>query len=162
MANYTKYCEICKCDSDHYASEHLPTDRPRNPLASELPTDDLSNPKDRLGDTKPQLHLVPPSAVIHMASAMQYGAEKYGPYNWRDKKVRATVYIAAALRHLNSYLDGEDYAPDSGVHHLAHAAAGIGILLDAKETGCLIDDRPPKGKAAELIGRLTKQKKLDI
>jgi hypothetical protein len=126
----------------------------------------LTNPKDLLGATKPQLHLVPPSALVHMAKGMEYGGygthlngkkirEGYGPYNWRDKKVRATVYVAAALRHLLSYLDGEDEAQDSGVLHLAHAADCCAILIDAQENNCLLDDRPKKGNTAELIAKLT-------
>ena len=84
---------------------------------------DDANPKDRIGTTKPQLHLVPAALSIHVARAMEDGAAKYGAYNWRGKKVRATVYISAMLRHLLDYLDGEDCAEDSGVHHLGHAAA---------------------------------------
>jgi dATP/dGTP diphosphohydrolase/uncharacterized protein DUF4406 len=116
------------------------------------------NPKDLLGVTKPQLDLVPSSLIIHVAKAMENGAAKYGPYNWRDKKVRATIYIAAAQRHLLSLLDGEDFAQDSGVHHAAHAAACMGIILDALECDCLIDDRPTKGNAAAIIERLTVKK----
>jgi hypothetical protein len=109
------------------------------------------NPKDLLGDTKPNLALVPPAASIYMALAMGDGAKKYGPYNWREKEVRAMVYVAAALRHINAYLDGEDHAEDSHKPHLAHALACLGILADATETGNLIDDRPAEGAAAELI-----------
>ena len=43
--------------------------------------------------------------------------------------------------HLNAWAEGEEAAPDSGVHHLGHARACLGILLDAQETGNLIDDR---------------------
>jgi hypothetical protein len=118
-------------------------------------TTDTTNPKDLVGATKPQLHLVPPALVIHAAKAMENGAKKFGPYNWRDKKVRMTVYIAAAMRHLHSLLDGEDLASDSGVHHAGHAAACMGILLDALECNCMIDDRPAKGCAAKLIERFT-------
>ncbi len=115
-------------------------------------SDDL-NPKDRLGAKKPDLSLVPPSSVIHEATAMENGAAKYGPYNWREKKVRARVYVAAAMRHLAEYLDGADYSSDTSppVHHLAHAKACCGIVLDALETGNLVDDRPAKGAASRLL-----------
>lgn len=114
---------------------------------------DDTNPKDRLGSKKPDLSLVPPASLIHEATAMENGATKYGPYNWREKKVRARVYVAAALRHLSEYLDGADYSSDTSppVHHLAHAKACCGILLDAIETGNLVDDRPAKGAASRLL-----------
>lgn len=118
-------------------------------------TDDDTNPKDRIGVTKPQLHLVPRSFVIRVAQAMADGARKYGPFNWRTKRVRATVYVSAAERHLGAWFDGEDNAADSGVHHLAHAGACIGILVDAIETGNLVDDRPTPGAASRLIAELT-------
>jgi len=120
-------------------------------------TTDTTNPKDLIGAAKPQLHLVPPALIIWTAMAMMNGAKKFGPYNWREKKVKMTVYIAAAMRHLSSLLDGEDLASDSGVHHAAHAAACCGIILDAMECNCLIDDRPPKGCAASLIERMTQK-----
>lgn len=121
---------------------------------------DSTNPKDIIGQLKPQLHLVPPALKIQVARAMENGAKKFGAYNWRDKKVRATVYIAAAMRHLEALLDGENNAADSGVHHAAHAAACLGIYLDAEAGGQLIDDRPPKGPASELIHKFTKQKEV--
>jgi len=129
--------------------------------ASEMPEYDLprlydpdaegENPKDRIGETKPPLHLIPPAAEILEAVVMGLGARKYGPFNWRSAKVRATVYVAAAKRHLAQWLDGVDDDSESGVSHLAHARACLGILLDAQATGNVIDDRPPKGPASALI-----------
>lgn len=100
-----------------------------------------SNPKSALGIKKPPLHLVSPISILHECMAMSEGAMKYGPYNYREDAVAATVYIAAALRHLQAYAMGEDYAPDSKFHHLAHAKACCGIILDAEANGSLIDDR---------------------
>lgn len=113
-----------------------------------------TNPKDAIGRKKPPLHLIPPVALIHEAMAMKNGADKYGPYNWRGATVAATVYISAAMRHLADYLDGERVARDSGVHHIAHARASLGILLDAEAQGTLVDDRPTPGKAAEVMEQL--------
>lgn len=89
---------------------------------------------------------------------MELGAAKYGAYNWRSKKVRRMVYLAAALRHLAADLDGEEIDSESGQPHLAHALACMAILLDARSTGNLIDDRPPKGAAAQTIRDTTKVK----
>lgn len=118
--------------------------------------EDNTNPKDRLGAKKVNLHLVPPASKIYQALAMENGAKKYGPYNWRDKKVQLSIYISAIQRHVDAFFDGEELAEDSGVPHLAHAIANLGIIIDALETGCLIDDRPIKGPAARLIKQLTK------
>jgi hypothetical protein len=116
---------------------------------------DSTNPKDTVGETKPPLWLVPAALMLRVSKVMQLGAKKYGAYNWRSKKVRATVYIAAAQRHLLQALDGEDTDAESGQSHLAHVAACMGILLDAQATGNLIDDRPTAGAAAKLIAEMT-------
>ena len=109
------------------------------------------NPKDRAGQHKPQLHLVPPSALIHMARVFELGASKYGPYNWRDNAVRFTVYISAAMRHLGAMLDGETIDAESGEPHAAHVADCMAILMDAADTGNLVDDRPKPGAASRLL-----------
>jgi hypothetical protein len=109
------------------------------------------NPKDKIGLTKAPLGLVPPALVIETAPAMANGAKKYGAYNWREEAVSLMVYLSAAQRHLLAYQDGEELAEDSGVKHLAHAAACIAIILDAASIGKLIDDRPTPGAAAKLL-----------
>lgn len=117
------------------------------------------NPKDIVGDSKVALWTVPPTAVIYMALAMQEGARKYGAYNWREKKIEAAQYLAAAMRHLLAILDGEWLDPESKdgqVPHLSEAMAGLGIYADAYETGNLIDNRPTKGTGAELLRKLRK------
>ncbi len=119
------------------------------------PDREAENPKDRVGDTKPPLHLIPPAAEILEAVVMGLGARKYGPYNWRSSSIRATVYVAAAKRHLAQWLDGQDDDVESGVSHLAHARACLGILLDAQACQRLIDDRPPSGVANQLIAQHT-------
>jgi len=108
------------------------------------------NPKDLVGARKAPLTLVPPSAVIAMAEAMGNGADKYGPYNWRDQPVQVRTYIEAALRHLYAYLDGQWAAEDTGISHLAHAMAGLAILYDATTLGSIDDNRSTGGAAGEL------------
>jgi len=109
------------------------------------------NPKDRLGARKVPLSLVPPAATAYTALAMQNGAKKYGPYNWREKKVKASVYVDAALRHILAWFDGEERDADSGVPHLGHGLACLSILVDAQETGNLVDDRPTPGPTARIL-----------
>lgn len=108
-----------------------------------------SNPKDLLGVKKPDMTKIPAIALLWEALAMMDGGGKYGPYNWRDNKVVATIYIAAAKRHIDEWYEGTEYAEDSGCHHLGHARACLGILLDAQATGNMIDDRPVKNGSDE-------------
>lgn len=120
---------------------------------------DESNPKDLIGAKKVSLSKLPSAGIVHGAHAMMDGAAKYGPYNWREKKVQASIYVDAAMRHLLAWFDGEETAEDSGVHHLGHAIACAAILLDAQEGGHLIDDRPLNGKTAEILKRLNEKVK---
>lgn len=101
------------------------------------------NPKSVQGAKKHSLKYSPTAALIHMNGAFADGAAKYGPANWREKGVAASVYIDAALRHMSLYFDGgEQVASDSKVHHLGHAMACLAIILDAEAAGTLTDDRP--------------------
>lgn len=115
------------------------------------------NPKDLLGNKKVSITKFPAIALAHAAHAMMNGAAKYGAFNWRGNPVIASIYIDACMRHLNQWFDGEEIASDSGVHHLGHAIACVGILLDAQETGNLVDDRPvehSKGVFTVVLERL--------
>lgn len=112
------------------------------------------NPKDSIGSTKVSISKLPMIAIAHGARAMMDGAQKYGPFNWRDNAVVASIYVDAMMRHVAAWFDREENAPDSGIHHLGHALANAAILLDAQETGNLIDDRPQKGKFAEVLSKL--------
>lgn len=114
-------------------------------------TDEQANPKDAEGRKKAALRLVPSALMINVANVMKLGASKYGEYNWRTKRVNRTVYLEAAMRHILASLDGADIDPESGEPHEAHAAACMGIVLDALATGNLIDDRPTPGAATELM-----------
>ena len=111
-----------------------------------------TDPKAIEGAKKTQLHLLPPVALAEAAKAHQQGADKYGPFNWRETKVCASTYISAMMRHLDLWRDGEDLAPDSGVSHLGHIIAGANILLDAAHCGTLVDDR---AKMPDQTGRFS-------
>jgi hypothetical protein len=124
------------------------------------------NPKTLSGVSKVPLNLVPPSAKHFLAEAFADGARKYGPYNWRDKNVSASIYYAAAQRHMDSWWDGEDFSEDAGVHHIAHAMACMAIILDALTVGALNDDRPTHGATPwlqkEFVENKNPQKEQDL
>lgn len=116
------------------------------------------NPKDVVGSTKLPLYLVPITMVAGMALALFDGMLKYGRTNWRKTPITLSEYIAAAKRHLDACMECEVCDPDSGIDHLYHAQATIGIIIDARVHGTLIDDRNFVGEWSryrELIGDLT-------
>lgn len=102
------------------------------------------NPKEAQGRKKCPMHLLSPSAMRETANALGSGAAKYGARNYRTAGVNATTYVAAILRHVTAWNDGEDLDPESGLSHIAHAAACCDILLDCAATGMLRDDRSKK------------------
>lgn len=114
------------------------------------------NPKTRFGLAKPPIALIPGPALVVTAEAFGDGAKKYGPANWREKPVTTSTYTSAAMRHLLAWIDGEENAPDSGVHHLGHAIGCLAILIDAQAQGSLNDDRPTPGKTSVLLAEKTK------
>lgn len=99
------------------------------------------NPKTGAGRLKPEPHLISPVAMMWILAALENGAIKYGPYNWRQTPIPTNTYLSAIRRHLDEYATGVDRASDSKLPHLAHIAAGCIILLDAAAAGTLIDDR---------------------
>lgn len=114
------------------------------------------NPKTRFGLAKPPIALIPGPALVMAAEAMRDGAKKYGPANWREKPVTTSTYTSAAMRHLLAWIDGEENAPDSGVHHLGHVMGCIAIIIDAQAQGTLNDDRPTPGRTAQLLADKTR------
>lgn len=100
-----------------------------------------SNPKDAIGSTKLQLGLIPYTFIAEVALAFTDGKGKYGAHNY-VYGVRASVYLDAVKRHIERYIQGQQFDPD-GTHNLANAGACLAILIDAEANGVLNDDRPP-------------------
>lgn len=121
-------------------------------VSSAYPDD---NPKTAIGVQKPSLTKAPPIAMLYMALAFMDGARKYGPFNWREKRVTATIYIDAIHRHLGAWMDGEEYAEDSKLPHLAHVLACVAIIIDAQTCNVLNDDRPVAGAYARELAKWT-------
>lgn len=104
------------------------------------------NPKDSVGSAKLPIHLWPASATAFGCIGLANGALKYGRNNWRKTGIRATIYIDAIKRHLDDWYEGNETDPQDGVHNLAGALAGLGILVDSLCTGNLVDDRNFNGQ----------------
>lgn len=82
---------------------------------------------------KPQLGLLPPLAILAIGRVLTFGAIKYSPDNWRRVDNAKARYTDALLRHVFAWMRGERVDPESGEHHLAHAATCILFLLEFEE-----------------------------
>lgn len=118
-------------------------------------TDPL-NPKDLIGQTKVPLEIWPASATAMGAVGLYEGLSKYGRENYLATPVRASIYVAAAKRHIDAWFEGEDNSPE-GVPHLGNAIACLAILVDAGTHNTLVDDRRYTGPEAyrALLKQLT-------
>lgn len=92
---------------------------------------------------KAPLGLIPGPALIEEAKAFADGRKKYGQWNYK-KGMDWTRLLDAALRHIVAFKEGEQCAEDSGVHHLGHARACLGMLMDYEANGLGNDDRYKK------------------
>lgn len=72
--------------------------------------------------------LVPPKIIAAIARSRMHGVAKYGRSSWVD--VEPERYIAAMMRHLEAYRNGELIDPDSGEAHLGAVALNAGLLLE--------------------------------
>lgn len=89
---------------------------------------------------KPRMDLIPPRALLAVGAVMGYGATTYGPHNWRLGLPWGRL-AAAALRHTMAWIGGEQEDSESGLPHLAHAAASLLMLLESVMESYGVDDR---------------------
>lgn len=89
---------------------------------------------------KPPLDLLTLEFLKGTAQALGFGANKYGRHNFREG-IDHSRLIAAALRHINQYNSGTDEDGESGLSHLAHAAASLNMLMWMVENRPELDDR---------------------
>jgi len=78
---------------------------------------------------KPRYELVPWAAMDEVVRVLGHGAAKYGDDNWRRVPRLEDRYPAAALRHISAYLQGQEFDPESGHNHLAHAICSLLFVL---------------------------------
>lgn len=92
---------------------------------------------------KPDYSLVPKEAIDAIARVMTFGAYKYGRHNWRAG-LEYSRLIAACMRHITAFNEGEDNDPESGDNHLAHALVCLAFLITEYDQKIGKDDRYKK------------------
>lgn len=118
-----------------------------------------TNPKDVIGNTKLPLHLWPAEASALGCLGMLEGALKYGRNNFiAGDGVVASIYVTAAIGHLQAWQSGEELTTDTNADHLGNAIASIAIIIKARAHGKLVDDRdysPAPGSYRKFIDSIT-------
>jgi hypothetical protein len=87
--------------------------------------------------------LIAPFALDELAKVYTYGTQKYDDDNWwKGLKWKRDVF-GCIIRHVWKWFRGEKADPESGCHHLAHAAWNCFALMSYERHGLGIDDRIP-------------------
>jgi len=132
-------CDVCSSYQDHVAGEctiggmFYFCDK----CAPESLTDQLSNTPGevvhheglKFDNNKPQLDLVPSSLIDAVGDILTMGAKKYTAQNWR-KGLKYTRVIAALMRHLNAWREGDSIDKESGKSHMWHVACNVAFLIE--------------------------------
>ena len=94
----------------------------------------------KFDQSKLRFDLVPPEALEEIVAVFTYGADKYGVRNW-EAGIDWGRCFGAAMRHLWAWWRGEEKDSESGISHLAHAAASIMFLITYSKRNVGRDDR---------------------
>lgn len=139
--------------ADIVAYRVVPTINPAVPAPAFVPVEQVTaprqqgtvtadtNPKRQYGVSSVPLNMWSPLASAYGALGLYNGALKYGKANFANTPVEASIYIAAAFRHLSAWASGQEFDPADGVPNLGGVLANIAIILEARAAGTLIDDR---------------------
>lgn len=92
-----------------------------------------TEPGVKLDQDKIRFELVPPTLIQGVGEVLTFGAKKYTTNGWQTVDNAESRYMGALLRHINAYQQGEECDPESGLHHLKHAATNIAFLIHFKE-----------------------------
>jgi hypothetical protein len=89
---------------------------------------------------KSPISLIPFEAIKETARAFDFGAKKYGRYNFRNG-IEYSRLIDAAIRHIGAFYEGQDIDEESGYNHIGHAIANLSMLIYMYENKKELDDR---------------------
>lgn len=86
----------------------------------------LTTPVGRKYDSgKLDWTLLPFTSLEDAVRVLMFGAEKYERENWKLVANGRQRYTAACLRHLLKHMDGEEFDPETGLRHTAHAMVNL-------------------------------------
>jgi hypothetical protein len=93
---------------------------------------------------KERVDLINPDFILEIGRVLGYGANKYpnGDYNYLEGQGLEYSRVYSSLnRHILKWYSGEQLDPETGIHHLIHAAANLQFLFNYDTMGKGIDNR---------------------
>lgn len=105
---------------------------------------------DRHNTGKSQLSMVLEAkhALAGLAGVLEFGAAKYARGNWHKGLPHADI-CDSMLRHIASYLSGEDLDPESGKPHVDHIFCNAMFLAEGFRTHPELDNRSEELRRAK-------------
>lgn len=94
----------------------------------------------KFDEGKAQVDLLSTIWLLGVSQVLTFGAKKYASHNWR-KGISRSRLMAAAMRHILAYNNGEDVDPETGLSHLDHASCCLMFARELHETKPDTDDR---------------------
>jgi hypothetical protein len=85
----------------------------------EKPTLEDNSKAMRFNEGKERWSLIDFESLKPMVKVLEFGAEKYDDHNWK-KGLKTTEICESLIRHLTSYLNGEDNDKETGLPHTGH------------------------------------------
>jgi hypothetical protein len=99
-----------------------------------------SDQGDRFNDGKANWGLVDWDALLPMVKVLEYGCIKYDTNNWK-KGIPYVSTMESMLRHVYSFMNGEDIDPESGEAHVGHILCNAMFLSYYYQYKKEFDDR---------------------
>ena len=91
---------------------------------------------------KLRVDLVTTEMFEELAKVLTFGSSKYGDRNWEKGLTLCANHLAAAKRHILEWEKGVDLDHESGLSHLSHALANLGMCVTQIQRGRKdLDDR---------------------
>lgn len=95
----------------------------------------------RKDDGKIRFDLIPPEALFELAKLYTNGAKKYKDRGWEEGMSWGRCF-GAMMRHAWKWMSGEDYDPETEVHHMAAVAWNAFAIFTYHKRNIGTDDRP--------------------
>lgn len=108
-----------------YIDEEWPEYNPENKhTGSDFSTLEKPEIGLKFDDNKPPLDLIPYDALVEVAKVLAAGEKKYGLANWSNG-IEIRRLLAAAMRHIGQFNNGEDYDEETQTLHISNAICNL-------------------------------------